>query len=606
VPAFLQSTADLIRKVYILAHPYGRKKLVVVTGFSFAQGLFQVLGVTSIFPFLALAADPDRLRNSQVGSKILNALPPMDDGRLLLIAGILAIVMLFLANGVNLLAEFVRTRYALQFGHWLRVRLLRKIASRQYTDFLQENSGVLVKKVVGDVMNYAGGVLLPLLDSLARIATIILLVATLVLVDPQIAISASLGLGLFYVAVFRGLGRYRNRISEGLKVAYRGTYTEVQQMLGGIKPVKVHRAEEGFIRRFSFHSARYGRLQAWSSILGSGPRYLVEPLAFGGLVVVVLVYAARGQDLIVILPNLGVMALAGYRLLPALQLLYSQITQVTTQRHALEEVFDEFLAAENAVGKDTESADGSFSSPGRLRWQQAIILENVSFHYPGAEKPILNRLSLRIPKNSSLGIMGTTGCGKSTLVDLILGLHVPNSGRILIDDIPLGLHNHRAWRGSIGYVPQEIFLIDDSVAANIAFGVLPEKFDSAALERAAAAAQILDFIQYELPNGWETVVGERGVRLSGGQRQRIGLARALYHQPELLILDEATSALDTETEDGVMQAMASLTGRITMIVIAHRLRTLEMCDEKLDLNKHMRSLRVGLSEQSITSYPTGG
>jgi ABC-type multidrug transport system fused ATPase/permease subunit len=584
LPTFLQSTADLIRKVYTLATPYGRKKLLIVAGFSFAQGLFQVLGVTSVFPFLALAADPARLRNSQVGSNFLELFPPMDDGRLLIIAGAFAIFMLLLANGVNLAAEFVRTRYAHQFGHWLRVRLLRKIASRPYTDFLQENSGVLVKKVVGDVMGYTSGVLLPLLDSLARLATIVLLVATLFLVHPQIAIYASLGLGLFYLAVFRGLARYRNRISEGLKDAFRGTFVEAQQMLGGIKPVKVHRAEEAFLQRFSVHSARNARLQAWSSILSNGPRYLIEPLAFGGLVVVVLVYAARGENLMAILPNLGVMALAGYRLLPALQLLYSQITQLTTQRHSLEEVFDEFLAAENAADKDAESADGHLSAPPRLRWTQGITLENLSFHYPGVDKPVIDHLSLTIPKNSSLGIVGTTGCGKSTLVDLILGLHVPSSGRILIDDTPLGPHNRRAWRGGIGYVPQEIFLIDDSVAANIAFGVPKEKIDPAALGRAAAAAQILAFIQHELLHGWDTIVGERGVRLSGGQRQRIGLARALYHQPELLVLDEATSALDTETEDGVMQAIADLSGQITMLVIAHRLRTVKMCSAKLDLS----------------------
>jgi ABC-type multidrug transport system fused ATPase/permease subunit len=196
---------------------------------------------------------------------------------------------------------------------------------------------------------------------------------------------------------------------------------------------------------------------------------------------------------------------------------------------------------------------------------------------------VIDQLSLSIPKNSSLGIVGTTGCGKSTLVDLILGLHVPSSGRILIDDTPLGPDQRRAWRGGIGYVPQEIFLIDDSVAANIAFGLPKEKIDPAALERAAAAAQILAFILHDLPHGWDTIVGERGVRLSGGQRQRIGLARALYHQPELLVLDEATSALDTETEDGVMQAIATLSGQITMLVIAHRLRTVEMCDERLDL-----------------------
>ena len=587
--SFFHKTFDLVRKVYILARPYGRKKLLIVTGSSFAQGLFQVIGVTSIFPFLALAADPARLRNSQFGRKFLEVLPPMDDARLLLVAGLLAIVMLLLANGVNLASDYVRTRYAHQFGHWLRCRLLRQIASRPYTDFLHENTGVLVKKVVNDVLTYTTGVLLPLLDSMARLATVVLLVATVFLVHPQIAIVASLGFGLIYVGIFRGLAKWRHRISEDFKSSSRGIYMEALQMLGGIKTVKVHRAEENFISRFSTFSLRNAQVSAWSTLIGLGPRYLIEPLAFGGLVVVVLLYVSNGQNLIAILPNLGVMALAGYRLLPALQTLYAGVSQLTTTRHSLEEVFDEFLAVEKATGRDSEDIDGRLTAPKPLHWNRAITLENLSFQYPGAERPVIDRLSLTIPKNSSIGIVGTTGCGKSTLVDLILGLHISTVGSILVDDTPLGPHNRRAWRAGIGYVPQEIFLMDDSVAANIAFGVPKEKIDPAALERAAAAAQILDFVRNELPLGWDTIVGERGVRISGGQRQRIGLARALYHQPELLILDEATSALDTVTEDGVMEAIANLKGQVTMIVIAHRLRTVETCDERLDLVREKSS-----------------
>jgi ABC-type multidrug transport system fused ATPase/permease subunit len=581
----ITSAIDLIRKVYILARPYGRKKLILITSLSFAQGLFQVLGVTSIFPFLALAADPERLRNSQFGTKFLEALPPMEDNQILVVAGVFAIVMLLVANGVNLGSEFARTGYASQFGHWLRVRLLRQIASRPYTHFLQINTGILLKKVNDDVMGYTNHVLLPILDGLARGATVILLIATLFLVHPEMAAAATIGLGIFYVAVYRGLGRLRNSISEGTKKASRGTSIELQQMLGGIKPLKVHRAEEAFIGRFSGHSANLARLQARTSILGNAPRYLIEPLAFGGLVAVVLVYVTRGQNLIAILPNLGVMALAGYRLLPAIQLLYNQANQLNTQRHTLEEVFDEFLAAEQDQRKDTESADGNLSAPERLKWQRSITLENLCFQYPGSEKLVIDRLSLTIPKNSSLGIVGTTGCGKSTLVDLILGLHTPSSGRILIDDVPLGPDNRRAWRGGIGYVPQDIFLIDDTVAANIAFGVPEEKVDQEALLRSARAAQILEFIQKELPNGWQTIVGERGVRLSGGQRQRLALARALYHQPDLLILDEATSALDNTTESLLIEAIQELSRKLTIIIIAHRLSTLNQVDHILSLDE---------------------
>jgi ABC-type multidrug transport system fused ATPase/permease subunit len=585
VPVFLKNSTEVIRKVFLLARPYGIRKLVCVIAICFLQGVFQILGVTSIFPFLALAADPARLRHSAFGTWLLERLPPMDDGSLLILAGAFAIAMLLLANAVNLAAEFTRTRYAHDFGHWLRVRLLRQMASRPYTDFLRENSAILVKKIAGDVLNYTVGVLLPLLDSLARLATILLLVATLFLVHPQIAIAATLGLALFYLIIFRTLGRTRRTISEGIKNAFRGLCVEAQQMLSGIKPVKVHGCEELFIRRFGEHSHRNARLHAWSSILSNAPRYLIEPLAFGGLVLVVMVSAARGQDLVALLPNLGVMALAGYRLLPAVQLLYGQVTGLTTSLHSLEEVFDEFLTAESALHRETVHDADTFTVPSPLDWKEAITLDHLGFTYPGSQQPVIADLNLTITKNSSLGIIGTTGCGKSTLVDLILGLHVPTSGRILVDQTPLGPENRRAWRAGIGYVPQDVFLIDDTITANIAFGIPPAEVDRDALVRAAAAAQILDFIKQDLPDGFDSVVGERGVRISGGQRQRIGLARALYREPQLLILDEATSALDHHTEDEVMRAIAGLRGQLTMIIVTHRLRTVATCDATLDLTR---------------------
>ncbi|MBP9223633.1 MAG: ABC transporter ATP-binding protein [Verrucomicrobiales bacterium] len=584
MPAFLHNTSDLIRKVYILARPYGRKKLLVVTALSFAQGLFQVIGVTSIFPFLALAADPARLRNSEIGHRILDFLPPLDDHRLLTLAGVFALLMLFLANGINLFAEFIRTRYSHGFGHWLRTGLLRRIATRPYTDFLHENSAILVKKIVGDVMNFTTGILLPLLDSFARIATIILLIGTLFLVHPGIAASASIGLGLFYVIIFRAFSTWRSRTSAGLHEANSGIYTEAQQMLGGIKPVKVHRCEEAFIERFSSFSRKQAKFMGWVGIVSNGPRYLVEPLAFGGVVIAVLFYASRGQDLSIILPNLGVMALAGYRLLPAIQLLYGQTQTLAIMRHSLDEVFDEFLAAEKAVDKEAESIDGFLTRPPALHWTQSIQMQNLSFSYPGSEKRVIDNLSVTIPKNSSLGIVGTTGCGKSTLVDLLLGLHTPSAGQILIDGVPLDSGNRRAWRGGVGYVPQEIFLIDDSIAANIAFGIPEEEIDTTALERACTAAQIFDFINSELPEKFKTKVGERGIRLSGGQRQRIGLARALYSSPEVLILDEATSSLDLSTEAEIMKSINSLKGDVTTIIIAHRLSTIQECDQRLSLS----------------------
>ncbi len=586
MPSLLDNTIDLVRRTYELAKPFGRKKLALIGGLSFTQALFQVLGVTSIFPFLALAAEPDRLRNSTVGQKFLSWLPPMEDAQLLAFAGFFAIGMLAIANMLNIAGDFFRNRYTQQYAHWLRLQLIRKIAARPYADFLQNNSGILLKKILGDVNNFSTGILLNLLDASTRIVTALLLIATLFLVHPRIALAASVGLLLFYGIFFQSFGKWRARASISLKKASRGAFVEMQQLLGGIKPVKVHRAESFFIERYRCHSQVQARLNAIIPVIGSTPRYLIEPFVFGGLVVAVLVLLGRNQDLSAILPNLGVMALAGYRLLPAIQLLYGQMTSLSTARHVLDEVYDEFLAVERSDALERGGAEGRFPQPKSLAWNREIRLENVSFRYEGAAKPVIQDFNLVIPKNSSVGIVGPTGCGKSTLVDLILGLHIPTGGHIFIDDTPLCPGNRRAWRAGIGYVPQDIFLLDSSVAANIAFGVPADQVDSQAVRHSAAAAQILDFIEKDLPDGFETVVGERGVRLSGGQRQRIGLARALYHQPDLLILDEATSALDHRTEAEVVRAINSLRGTITMIVIAHRLSTIEQCERTIELNRH--------------------
>jgi len=581
VPPFLHNALNLISRVLFLARPYGRKKLALVFFLSLAQGIFQVIGVTSIFPFLAIAADPDRIRHSQFGLRFLALLPPMSNRELLITAGIVAIVGLLLSNAVNLLAEYARTRYAHSFGHWLRVRLLRKMASQPYGYFLQRNSGDLLKKVVGDVMNYIDGVLLPLLDSIARGLTAALLLATLFLVQPVIALSATLGFGAFYLIIFRLLARKRREANEGLRTSFAGSYREAQQILGGIKPIKVHRAEEHFLSRFAGYSAIVAQMFARVPIIANSARYLVEPLAFGGLVLAVVVLAARGRDFSDILPNLGVMAVAGYRLLPTLQLLYGQVTQFTSMRYSLDEVFEEFAAAERE--EKSGNVEISLRKPRPVEWQNAITLDAVSFIYPGTDRPVLDRFSVTIQKNMSIGFIGPTGSGKSTLIDLLLGLHRPTSGRVLIDGLPLTAELIPSWQATIGYVPQEIFLIDDTIARNIALGVPDNEIDDARLQEVCAIAQILDFIETELRDGFQTTTGERGVRLSGGQRQRLGLARALYHRPSLLLLDEATSALDTATEAKLIEALHSLTGKLTIVMATHRLSSMGGYDELINL-----------------------
>jgi ATP-binding cassette subfamily C protein len=591
---------DIVRKVYDLARPYGRRKLAIVFVIILLQGLLQVAGVTSIFPFLALASDPEAFRQSGLGQTLLAYLPDWTDRTLLMVSGMVAVAVLLISNGFLLFSGIATSRFAFGLGHWLRVRLITRMASNPYSYFLSRNTGELLKKAVSDVNQLVNSVLLPIFACITNCITVALLLMTLLFVDWRIALLAGLGLGAFYALVFRILKSRRDRHSALIKVANRGSVREAQQLLGGIKPIKVHQCEQAFIDRYCHHSATMARLMKWVPVYQNSPRYLVEPVAFGGIVLAVVAFAAKGEDFTTLLPKLGVMAFAGYRLIPNLQTLYGALSEISMSRHALEEVHEEFEEpVALAPPPSRRQASGSLEP---LQWREAIRIDQLSFAYPGMLGQLFNGLSLEIPKNHFIAFAGETGSGKSTLVDLLLGLHTPDRGSIFIDGTRIDDQSLSVWRASLGYVPQEIFLLDDTIMANIALGVPDGAVDERRVREVASIAQIADFIESELPEGYQTCVGERGVRLSGGQRQRIGLARALYHRPTTLVLDEATSALDNDTEAALMRAIETLHGEITLIVIAHRLSTIEKADRIFVLD-HGRLIQQGTFAQLHDLHP---
>lgn len=559
-------------KVFRLAIPFGKRRLTVVFLLVVLQGLFQVIGVTSIFPFLALAANPRRIYDSQFGRWFLSFLPEMDSQQLLTVAGMFAVAMMFAANFVNIASEYVRNRYAQDFGHWLRLRLLNRMLSQPYGYFRVSNSAVLFKKVYTDVMGYVNGVLLPLLESSARLLTSLLLIGTLLFIHLKIALTAAAVICGFYLAMYFVLRPKRQTMSDELKFSWKQCAVELQQLFGGIKPIKVQEVEHNFVDRFETPSRQIANHSAWLPVYTHVPRYVIEPIAFAGMIAVIVFLNVRGRDMAAILPNMGVMALAGYRLLPSLQLLYGQLTQVSASRFTIEEVYEEFERSETACPLPSRNRVAPWE------WNDAIEMEDVSFKYDDGHIPVLESVTLQIRKNTSVAFVGQTGSGKSTIVDLLTGLHQPTSGRILVDGKPIEA-NMSAWRATIGYVPQEVFLTDDTITGNIAIGIPETKIDMARLRGAAQTAQILNFIESQLPDGFDTMVGERGVRLSGGQKQRLGLARALYRNPSILILDEATSALDHQTEAELMSAIYSISHKITIVMITHRLTTVQSCDQ---------------------------
>lgn len=570
------SIRTLIAKAYVLAEPYGRKKMVFIAILVVVQGFAAMVGVSSIFPFLALASDPDRIHQSPLGRRFMDFFPSMDHNELLVLTGVLAVGLLFVSNLINIIGDFLRVRYARSLGHWLRLRLLKHLIGQPYSFYLENNSAILAKKVFNDVNLFVQGVLLPMLDCLARIVTVLFLIGALFFAEPTIAAIATLVVGVFYGGFTVGLHRVRARMSDGAKTALRGIFASGQTIFNGIKPISVSGRVSYFVNRFATHSKKVARIQTWLPVLGNSPRYLLEPLIFGGLVGIVVVRAGQGRDFVSLLPNLGVMALAAYRLLPNLQWVYGQVHTISTQRHALEEIHDEMKNRSQQGGQMASVIE----SKDKLSFEQTVEFEKVGFKYAAARTKTLHDVSFRIPKNATVGLVGETGSGKSTMIDLLLGLHSPSGGKILVDGVAVDSQEAiRAWQNRIGYVPQDIYLLDDSVEKNIAFGVAPEEVDSEQVRRVAEMAQIGGFIEKELPNGYETIVGERGIRLSGGQRQRIALARAFYHNPDVLVLDEATSALDNETEARFMKVVSSLHHQLTIVIIAHRLTTVANCDE---------------------------
>jgi len=575
----LFSPFRLMARCYRIALPYGRVKLFTVVGLIVFNGLLQLAGVTAVFPFFAIAADPSKLRHSKLGSWVLHFFPPLSDNSLLVWAGCFAIGMLVLAALGSIASEAYRIRYAYGFCHWLRQKLFNSYARQPYSFFLNRHSTELNQQLL-DVLIFTQNVLLPVGEIITRIVILALMAGAFLIAQPWVAMGAITILGGYYLMVFVWLRPKTRVVSDGLHTHHLGFNKNTIHFLHGIKTILVQGKERYFKDRALEHSAKVIELQSRIPLYTNGPRTLIEPVCFGALIFIVVALAIQGRSFVDLLPSLTIIAFAGYRMMPSLQLLYNQFVIISANRYLLEQLETEI---ENTAASENTSKRTDAISP--LGFHRNIRLENVSFQYPSATNPVIHDFCLTIARNESLGIAGPSGSGKSTLVDLILGLHTPQTGHIYVDDILVDQSNMASWRKIIGYVPQDIYLIDDTIAANIAFGINPAEVNINALRKAAEGAQILEFVQNQLPSGFKTLVGERGTRLSGGQRQRIGLARALYHRPQILILDEATSALDHQTELAVMQTIKKLQGTLTIISIAHRLSTLESCDRVITLEK---------------------
>ena len=558
----LRALIDLVR----ILRPGERRRLALLAVGLALAALFEVVGVASVVPFLTLVGDPTAAGRVPYLAAIRAAMGLTDDRAFLMAMGGAALLAILATSLVNALLTFETLRFTNLTGYGLARRLLARYLDRERLFFAQANSAELAKNVLSETDRLVVGVLTPATVIASRSFSALAVVGFLMAYAPRLALILGVGFGGLYVGLYLVMRARLARLGAKAVADNEQRYRVVQETFGALTELKLYGRAETFAAGFDAPARAYAKATAASLLTGQLPRFVMESLAFGGVVAVVLFALSQGLDTAGLLPLLGLFAFAGYRMLPAFQNIFLSLSLLRFYLPAVRVVVDDLAGERISAPRPRE----------KLPFRSEIRLSAISFDYePG--RVTLDRLDLTISAHTTVGLVGRTGAGKSTLVGLILGILTPTSGTISVDGTILDAHTLPAWQNRVGYVPQDVFLIDGTVTDNIALGISPEAVDPAAIRRAASLAG-LDTVIAALPNGFESSVGERGIRLSGGQRQRLGIARALYHDPDVIVFDEATSALDGETEGAVMAALDALAGDRTLILIAHRLASLERAD----------------------------
>lgn len=574
---------SLVRKaLYLLSAKEKRRGLLVMFMAIIMAGL-EMVGVASIMPFLSVLGNPQAVETNPVLSWVYNAFGFPSVDAFLMALGATAFGLLLFSALFKTLTNYAMNRYIEMRRHTMGERLLETYLRQPYVFFLDRHSGDMAKNILSEVDQVIGTVFRPGLQMIAFSTVVLALIVLLIVVDPVIAAVVGLSLGGVYALVYWGVRGVLGRIGAERARANQERFEAAGEALGGIKDIKLLGREHAYLTRFHRPSVIQARHQATTQTLSQVPKFVIEAIAFGGIIALtIFLMASRGgagsEALGDVLPVLGIYAFAAYRMLPAVQQIYASMAKLRFGEASVDKIYDDLRRREGL-------AEIRKFVPDPMKPRDVVRLDRVSFAYPNTTAPAIQSIHLDIPVGSSVGLVGSTGAGKTTLVDLFLGLLRPTEGAIIVDGEPITDRNLRAWQQALGYVPQDIFLTDSTVAENIALGVAAADIDFEHVERCARMAQVHDFIMQEMPRKYSTVVGERGVRLSGGQRQRIGIARALYHDPGVLVFDEATSALDVVTERAVMAAINQLHHDKTIIMIAHRLSTVRSCDQVVLLEK---------------------
>lgn len=571
--------------------PRRRQQFYLLLGLMMLASLAEMISVGIIIPFLGVLTAPEKVFAHSAAQSFIRLLG-IDSAEMLLLFITLAFcAAALLAGGIRLLLLYVTTRYSYAVGADLSRDVYRRTLYQPYTVHIARNSSEVITGITGKTAMMIGSVLVPLLTLVSSTILLAGILLVLLTVDPVIAITVGVSFSALYWLILRSTRHALQRNSECIAQKSTQVIKSLQEGLGGIRDVLIDGTQEAYCRIFRSADQPLRQAQGHNTFISASPRYVIETL--GMILIAGLAYgmSQREGGVATAIPVLGALALGAQRLLPILQQGYSALAIIRGAEASLRDT----LALLNQPLPDCAGTEPI--EP--ILFERDVTLKNVGFRY-GAELPwVVRDVNLRLEKGKRIGFMGKTGSGKSTLLDVVMGLLQPSEGALEIDGQPIHVHNQRAWQMHVAHVPQSIYLADSSIEENIAFGVTKTDIDRERVRQAARRAQIADLIE-DWPNQYQTVIGERGVRLSGGQRQRIGIARALYKQADVIIFDEATSALDQETESAVMDAINGLGQGLTILIIAHRLTTLQNCDLIIELGQGGVK-RVGQYNELITT-----
>lgn len=551
---------------------YALSVLVIVI----VSALASATMVASVMPFLSVLSDSSRIETTPALSEMYHWFGYTSTYEFLVGLGFLSFSVIVLASLIQIAKTWYLTRFAMMRMHSISHRLLDNYLGQPYAFFLDRHSGEMGPRILSESTLVVTQFFRPAAELIASIMTTVAIVALLMWVNPLVATVSFVIFGSLYGVIYLLSRRVLRRLGLAQVETNRKRFRLVNESLMGIKDIKLLGREEAYLIRFEKPSFKLAETIGKIAVFSQVPQIVLQAFALGGIILLCLLLiepksVASGAALGELLPVIGVFAFAGQRLMPELSKVYQSLAQIQASKATVDSIYEDFVLEKSECSSPT-------SSVSRLEFKHTLRLNSVSFSYPNSDLISLKDVTLNIKAGEKVGIVGSTGAGKTTLVDVLLGLLQPDQGSISVDDKIIDEKNLQLWMKCVGYVPQDIFLTDATVAENIALGITPNEINREGLREAARIARIDKFIEGELAAGYDTYIGERGVRLSGGQRQRIGIARAMYRDAAVIIFDEATSALDNLTEAKVMESIEALPGDKTVIVIAHRLSTVKQCD----------------------------